>query len=380
MIRIAQVTVSLERRELFAGSQPIKLGSRAFDVLELLINARGRLVTKDELLASVWPDSVVEENNLQVHISMLRKVLGGGRDLIRTVPGRGYRLLLDDEDVPAAVVLPSISATAEASGRDHLLIALLERLGLQDMLDESRGQPSVVPLPAAKEPAGHWWQGSGVTVNTPLNSMDALVYIVDDESSVRSALERLLRSAGITSKTFSCAEDFLQEPYGEQLACLVLDVNLQASSGFDLQHELRRRGCEMPIIFMTGYGTIPMSVKAIKGGAQEFLTKPFDEGQLLEAVDNALAYARRTYALNARTREIRRRFETLTPRERQVLALLITGRINKQIAHELGTREVTTKVHKKHVMTKMHAATLIELAQMCELIGFDAALQRPNVI
>jgi FixJ family two-component response regulator len=278
------------------------------------------------------------------------------------------------------VVLPSISATAEASGRDHLLIALLERLGLQDMLDESRGQPSVVPLPAAKEPAGHWWQGSGVTVNTPLNSMDALVYIVDDESSVRSALERLLRSAGITSKTFSCAEDFLQEPYGEQLACLVLDVNLQASSGFDLQHELRRRGCEMPIIFMTGYGTIPMSVKAIKGGAQEFLTKPFDEGQLLEAVDNALAYARRTYALNARTREIRRRFETLTPRERQVLALLITGRINKQIAHELGTREVTTKVHKKHVMTKMHAATLIELAQMCELIGFDAALQRPNVI
>jgi FixJ family two-component response regulator/DNA-binding winged helix-turn-helix (wHTH) protein len=380
MIRIAQVTVSLERRELFAGSQPIKLGSRAFDVLELLINARGRLVTKDELLASVWPDSVVEENNLQVHISMLRKVLGGGRDLIRTVPGRGYRLLLDDEHVPAAVVLPSISATAEASGRDHLLIALLERLGLQDMLDESRGQPSVVPLPAAKEPAGHWWQGSGVTVNTPLNSMDALVYIVDDESSVRSALERLLRSAGITSKTFSCAEDFLQEPYGEQLACLVLDVNLQASSGFDLQHELRRRGCEMPIIFMTGYGTIPMSVKAIKAGAQEFLTKPFDEGQLLEAVDNALAYARRTYALTARTREIRRRFETLTPRERQVLALLITGRINKQIAHELGTREVTTKVHKKHVMTKMHAATLIELAQMCELIGFDAALQRPNVI
>jgi FixJ family two-component response regulator len=380
MIRIAQVTVSLERRELFAGSQPIKLGSRAFDILELLINARGRLVTKDELLASVWPDSVVEENNLQVHISMLRKVLGGGRDLIKTVPGRGYRLLLDDEPEPAAVLLPSIGAAAEGSGRDHLLIALLERLGLQDMLDESRGQPSVAPLPAAKEPAGHWWQGSGVTVDAHPNSMDALVYIVDDESSVRSALERLLRSAGITSKTFSCAEDFLQEPYGEQLACLVLDVNLQASSGFDLQHELRRRGCEMPIIFMTGYGTIPMSVKAIKAGAQEFLTKPFDEGQLLEAVDNALAYARRTHALNTRTREIRRRFETLTPRERQVLALLITGRINKQIAHELGTREVTTKVHKKHVMTKMHAATLIELAQMCELIGFDAALQRPNVI
>ncbi|MGI4840467.1 MAG: response regulator [Janthinobacterium lividum] len=385
MIRIAQVTVSLERRELFAGSQPIKLGSRAFDILELLINARGQLVTKDELLARVWPHSVVEENNLQVHISMLRKVLGGGRDLIKTVPGRGYRLLLDDEhdSAPAALDRPPIDAalpTTEPTGRDHLLIALLERLGLQDMLDESRGQPSVVPLPAAEEPAGPWWQGSGVTVNTPLNSMDAVVYIVDDESSVRSALARLLRSAGVASKAFACAEDFLQEPYAEQLACLVLDVNLQASSGFDLQQELRRRGCEMPIIFMTGYGTIPMSVKAIKAGAQEFLTKPFDEGQLLEAVDNALAYARRTYALTTRTREIRRRFETLTPRERQVLALLITGRINKQIAHELGTREVTTKVHKKHIMTKMHAATLIELVQMCELIGFDAALQRPNVI
>jgi FixJ family two-component response regulator/DNA-binding winged helix-turn-helix (wHTH) protein len=388
MIRIAQVTVSLERRELFAGSQPIKLGSRAFDILELLINARGRLVSKDELLARVWPHSVVEENNLQVHISMLRKVLGGGRDLIKTVPGRGYRLLVDAPDTPdtpataSDPVVPQAPASlpgVEGSGRDRLLIALLERLGLQDMLDESRGQPSAVPLPAAKEPAGAWWQGSGVTVNSPLNSMDALVYIVDDESSVRSALERLLRSAGVASKTFSCAEDFLQEPYAEQLACLVLDVNLQAGSGFDLQQELRRRGCEMPIIFMTGYGTIPMSVKAIKAGAQEFLTKPFDEGQLLEAVDNALAYARRNYALSTRTREIRRRFETLTPRERQVLALLITGRINKQIAHELGTREVTTKVHKKHIMTKMHAATLIELVQMCESIGFDAALQRPNV-
>jgi FixJ family two-component response regulator len=312
-------------------------------------------------------------------------VLGGGRDLIKTVPGRGYRLLLDDAHEPplAGLAPPPVSApmaAAQAGGRDHLLIALLERLGLQDMLDDSRGQPSVVPLSAAEEPAGHWWQGSGVTVNTPPNSMDALVYIVDDESSVRSALARLLRSAGVASKAFACAEEFLQEPYAEQLACLVLDVNLQASSGFDLQQELRRRGCEMPIIFMTGYGTIPMSVKAIKAGAQEFLTKPFDEGQLLEAVDNALAYARRNHALSTRTREIRRRFETLTPRERQVLALLITGRINKQIAHELGTREVTTKVHKKHIMTKMHAATLIELVQMCELIGFDAALQRPNVI
>lgn len=383
MIRIAQVTVSLERREVLAGAQPIKLGSRAFDILELLIAARGGLVTKDELLARVWPHSVVEENNLQVHISMLRKVLGGGRDLIKTIPGRGYRLLLDAPDGEAADAVPEPGPAPErgleTGGRDHLLIALLERLGLQDMLEANHSARRVAPPLAADPCAQPWWQGSPVAVSPPMNSMDALVYIVDDEISVRTALSRLLRSAGIASRSFSCAEDFLQEPFAEQLACLVLDVNLQAGSGFDLQQALRQRGCQMPIIFMTGYGTIPMSVKAIKAGAQEFLTKPFDEGQLLEAVDSALAYARRTFALSSRTREIRNRFETLTPRERQVLALLITGRINKQIAHELGTREVTTKVHKKHIMTKMQAATLIELVQMCELIGFDAAPQRPNV-
>lgn len=403
MIRIAQVTVSLERRELLVGAEPIKLGSRAFDILELLIKARGQLVTKDELLAKVWPNLVVEENNLQVHVSMLRKVLGGGRDLIRTVPGRGYRLLLEAADQPVQIPdgMPAHARTeahahaqapapapesatplvaAEPGARDHLLIALLQRLGLQDMLDDNHTPPpAVAPSPLSEEPARLWWQRSGAPVNTPLNSMDALVYIVDDDPSVRSALSRLLRSAGIDSRAFSCAEDFLQEPYAEQLACLVLDVNLQASSGFDLQQELRRRNCQMPIIFMTGYGTIPMSVKAIKAGAQEFLTKPFDEGQLLEAVDNALDYARRIHASSSRARDIRGRFDTLTPREREVLALLITGRINKQIAHELGTREVTTKVHKKHIMTKMHATTLIELVQMCESIGFDAALPRPNV-
>lgn len=378
MIRIAQVTVSLERRELFAGSQPIKLGSRAFDILELLIGARGQLVTKDELLARVWPNSVVEENNLQVHISMLRKVLGGGRDLIKTIPGRGYRLLIDPLVEPPALS-PAPQMLADAGGRDHLLIALLKRLGLEDMLDEHRSHADTVTPSAAPAPAHLWWPAVPAAEDKPLRNEDALVYIVDDESSVRSALSRLLRSAGIASQSFACAEDFLQAPYAERLACLVLDVNLQADSGFDLQHELRRRGCQMPIIFMTGYGTIPMSVRAMKAGAQEFLTKPFDEGQLLEAVDSALTYARSNRALNTRTQQIRQRFETLTPRERQVIALLVTGRINKQIAHELGTREVTTKVHKKHIMTKMHAATLIELAQMCELIGFNAALLRPDV-
>jgi FixJ family two-component response regulator/DNA-binding winged helix-turn-helix (wHTH) protein len=382
MIRIAQVTVSLERREVFAGSRPVKLGSRAFDILALLIEARGALVSKDELLAKVWPHSVVEENNLQVHISVLRKVLGGGRDLIKTIPGRGYRLVLDA--APESEPEPS---ETEAGGRDRLLIALLQRLGLEDMLQEHRpaapaaiaAPPSAAARSSMEPPAATWWQGPGVTLDTPTNSMDTLVYIVDDESSVRTALSRLLRSAGIASKAFACAEDFLLEPFAEQIACLVLDVNLQAGSGFDLQQALHQRGSRLPIIFMTGYGTIPLSVKAIKAGAQEFLTKPFDENQLLEAVDNALNHARRTHASSLRSAAIRRRFDCLTPRERQVLALLVSGRINKQIAHELGTREVTTKVHKKHIMTKMNASTLIELVQMCESIGFEPALYRAPI-
>jgi FixJ family two-component response regulator len=380
MIRIAQVTVSLERREVFAGSRPVKLGSRAFDILALLIEARGALVSKDELLAKVWPRSVVEENNLQVHISVLRKVLGGGRDLIKTIPGRGYRLVLDAAPAPEPLI---DCAAAEPGGRDRLLIALLERLGLEDMLQEHRpAAPAAIPAPpsaaarSSMEPPATWWQGPGVTLDTPTNSMDTLVYIVDDESSVRTALSRLLRSAGIASKAFACAEDFLLEPFADQIACLVLDVNLQVGSGFDLQQALHQRGSRLPIIFMTGYGTIPLSVKAIKAGAQEFLTKPFDESQLLEAVDNALNYARRTHASNLKSAATRRRFDCLTPRERQVLALLVSGRINKQIAHELGTREVTTKVHKKHIMTKMNASTLIELVQMCESIGFEPALYR----
>jgi FixJ family two-component response regulator/DNA-binding winged helix-turn-helix (wHTH) protein len=378
MIQIAQVSVSLERREVFSAGKPVKLGSRAFDILETLIDAQGQLVTKDELLARVWPHSVVEENNLQVHISMLRKAFGDARDLIKTIPGRGYRLLLDNVQALAPVKVPALESATTGNGRDHLLIALLERLGLQDMLEES-SQPGVAPANSVQASAPVWWPDAGASVATPPDRLDALVYIVDDESSVRTALSRLLRSAGIACQAFATAEEFLQQPFAEQLACLVLDVNLQAGSGFDLQQELHRRGCQMPVIFMTGYGTIPMSVKAIKAGAQEFLTKPFDEGQLLEAVDNALDYARRTFAAHHRARQVRLRFETLTPRERQVLALLVTGRLNKQIAFELGTQEVTTKVHKKHIMTKMHAASLIELVQMCELIEFDATLQRPNV-
>ena len=347
MIRIANVTVSLALREIQQHGVPVKVGSRAFDILEQLILARGQLVSKDQLLAQVWPGAVVEENNLQVHISALRKALGAGRERIRTVPGRGYRLVLDAEPAPAE--------PPPATGRDSLLIALLERLGLNDMLEQPVASPTARPAP-------------------PVNAAHGpIVYVVDDEASVRDALSRLLRSVGMTVQTFSCAEDFLATPFEQRVACLVLDVNLGTDSGFDLQGELQRLGCELPIIFMTGYGTIPLSVKAIKAGAWEFLTKPFDEGELLGAIDTALAWAHQRFAAQAQAREVRERYQRLTPRERQVLALLIDGKVNKQIANALGTREVTTKVHKKHVMEKMQAATLVELVRLCEQIGVAPA-------
>ncbi|WP_249674328.1 response regulator [Pseudomonas abieticivorans] len=361
MIRIGKVAVSLARREVLDGDQVVKLGSRAFDILEVLLAANGQMVSKDELLTRVWPNAVVEENNLQVHVSTLRKVLGADRDIIRTVPGRGYRLI---REAP--------SAAPQALERDSLLIELLERLELHDRQRVDGPAKRVAPLPTRS------FAETSEPLNLPQCPLDPIVYIVDDEPSVRTALSRLLRSAGIATQTFACAEDFLREPFAERLACLVLDVNLQAGSGFDLQQTLQQMGCPLPIIFMTGYGTIPLSVKAIKAGAQEFLTKPFDEGQLLAAIDSALAHARRTWASRSLARDVRGRFDSLTAREREVLMLLIDGKVNKQVAAALGTREITAKVHKKHVMSKMKAGSLIELVRLCESIGVGPLLARPS--
>jgi FixJ family two-component response regulator len=197
-------------------------------------------------------------------------------------------------------------------------------------------------------------------------SATPMVYVVDDDAAIRTALQRLLCSADIPSSSFASAEAFLEAPLNEGPLCLLLDVNLAGSNGFDLQHELRVRGHGFPIIFMTGYGTISMSVRAIKAGAHEFLTKPFEPEQLLDQVREALHLDQQNFRERQLTSSVRQRFLTLTPREREVMALLITGKMNKQIALELGTSEVTAKVHKKHVMTKMNARTVIELFKMRE--------------
>lgn len=197
-------------------------------------------------------------------------------------------------------------------------------------------------------------------------SATPLVYVVDDECSIRTSLSRLLNSADISAQCFATAQEFLQQAFSAQPTCLLLDVNLAASNGFDVQEELLRRGHRFPIIFMTGFGTIPMSVKAIKAGAHEFLTKPFEPDQLLEVVRQALAHDESDLLDRLHIEGIRQRFDTLTPREREVMALLITGRMNKQIAGDLGTSEITVKVHKRHIMTKMQARTLIDLVKMRE--------------
>lgn len=197
----------------------------------------------------------------------------------------------------------------------------------------------------------------------------SMVYVVDDEGSIRSSLTRLLSSADLSAQCFATADEFLEQAFAEQPTCLLLDVNIAAASGFDVQEELLRRGHRFPIIFMTGFGTIPMSVKAIKAGAHEFLTKPFEPDQLLEVVRQALEHDERGLIERVQVERIRRRFETLTPREREVMAQLVTGKMNKQVAHELGTSEITAKVHKRHIMTKMNARTLIELVKMWEQVA-----------
>lgn len=197
-------------------------------------------------------------------------------------------------------------------------------------------------------------------------SATPLVYVVDDECSIRTSLSRLLNSADISALCYATAQEFLQQDFSAQPTCLLLDVNLAASNGFDVQEELLRRGHRFPIIFMTGFGTIPMSVKAIKAGAHEFLTKPFEPDQLLEVVRQALAHDENDLLDRLHIEGVRQRFDTLTPREREVMALLVTGRMNKQIASDLGTSEITVKVHKRHIMTKMQARTLIDLVKMRE--------------
>jgi FixJ family two-component response regulator len=328
MIRVGLASVSLERREAFRDGQMLRMGGRAFDILATLIRAEGNIVSKDALISQVWQNTIVENNNLEVHISHLRKLLGG-KDFIQTIPRRGYRLL------PASAPLAQSAPV------------------------------SINNSPQFSEP---------LPVSEPVRQTSpAAVYIIDDDLAVRTALSRLLRSEDIPHALFGSAEEFLDASLPCGPACLLLDVSLPAATGLDLQAELIRRGQPWPIVFMTGFGTIPMSVQAMKAGAVEFLTKPFDDEQLLSTLHQVMKQAHVRRDTWNKVEQARQRVRSLTPREYDVLELLVTGIGNKQIANQLAISEVTAKVHKKHVMAKMQARTLVDLVSQYRMLDVPPA-------
>jgi FixJ family two-component response regulator len=201
---------------------------------------------------------------------------------------------------------------------------------------------------------------------------DVVIAIVDDDPSVREGLSSLLRSAGLRVETFASAQEFLARRGSEAPSCLVLDLQLPGLSGLDLQKRMAEVELEIPIVFLTGHGNIPASVQAMKAGAVEFLTKPFDDQKLLNAIDEAVERDRHIRQQKAEMRELQDRYESLTAREQEVMRLVVAGLLNKQIAGELNITEFTVKIHRGRVMRKMDADSLADLVRMAENLGIHS--------
>ena len=199
-----------------------------------------------------------------------------------------------------------------------------------------------------------------------MNDSRPIVFVVDDDPAVSVSMKRLIRSLGLEVQTFSSAQDFLRTKRPDAPGCLVLDVRLPDLSGLDLQQELAKANVDLPIVFVTGHADIPMSVRAMKAGAVEFLTKPFREQDLLEAIQHAIGQHRTSRQQRAEISELQQRQDLLTPREREVFPLVASGLLNKQIAHQLGASEKTIKIHRSQLMRKMKANSLADLVRMSE--------------
>ena len=209
-------------------------------------------------------------------------------------------------------------------------------------------------------------------MNGTLPETTPIVFVVDDEARVRESLDNLLRAVGLRVETFPSAREFLRRPLPDAPACLVLDIRMPGQSGLDLQQELLGKERVIPIIFITGHGDIPMSVRAMKAGAVEFLTKPFRDQDLLDAIHQAIERDRTALQRQAELAKVQARYESLTPREREVMRLVVGGMLNKQIAAELGTAQATVKIQRASIMRKMKAASVVQLARLAGKLGIEA--------
>ena len=220
--------------------------------------------------------------------------------------------------------------------------------------------------------------GRSAPPRSTTSAEEAIVFIVDDDASVREALNNLFRSVGLQVATFGSAHEFLQSKLPNAPSCLILDIRLPRLSGLDFQAELAKADIRIPIIFMTGHGDIPMTVRAMKAGAVDFLTKPFRDQDMLDAVTAAIERDRNSRAEAKALSDMQALFATLTPRERQVMNLVTAGLMNKQIAAEIGLAEITVKIHRGHIMRKMGAKSLPDLVRMAELLGIGPPSGRPQ--